>query len=387
MPRILIHGSGGREHALAWRLMREGHQVSVTPGNAALELQKITSDFAASDLEIFSSDQDLVAGRVDAVPAGQLVFGPNRKASQLEGQKLWCKKMLKGLPSAKATVLQSARDIKNLGVLKYNGLAAGKGVYVPDSLKDLKSTAEKWLRERPFGHDDYFVEDYLEGVEASVFLMCNESSVRYMGSAKDYKRRFDQDLGPNTGGMGAISPHPMEDYSWKRRFEAYGETILHNLARENILYRGFMYLGIMWVRDTPYILEINVRLGDPEAQCLLPRLQGDFYQLLSDVARGESIPEIEMSPTYAVSLVGVEKSYPEKNQVPYPQFCAEDALAKSKNCLVFYSGIQRTENSYSASGRVLSVVGMAPNISNAKKEAYEAIKSFPSWSVRQDIGG
>jgi phosphoribosylamine--glycine ligase len=428
MPtRILVVGGGGREHALAWKLATEPgvNEVVVAPGSAAMAAEprvRVLPTVEASDpaslvaaaramaaeLVVVGPEAPLAAGVADALAdAGTMVFGPTRAAARLETSKAFCHevaaaagvRMALARAFAGGQVEAAAAFIRELGnrgagvVLKADGLAGGKGVIVTDSVDQALELAPSFLAGRPGDAPALVVEERLDGREASVIAICDGERAIALPAARDHKRLCDGDLGPNTGGMGAYSPVPdLDDPSVEAVLDTIHRPILAEMARRGTPFRGFLYGGLMLTPDGPSLLECNVRLGDPEAQAILPRLAVPLGPLLLAAARGRlplGLPAL--LPTVASATVGIvlaARGYP---GTPKRGHAIEGLeAATSSGALVFHAGtVRRPGGGYGTNGgRVLTVVGRGRGIAEARAAAESAADTI-TWDGlqrRHDIG-
>jgi len=415
--KILIIGNGAREHAISWTLFNgpSNHNIYVAPGNAGtqrfatnieIDSNNIPEllDFAKAlpaDLTIVGPEIPLSNGIVDEFQKyGLPIFGPSRKASQIESSKSYAKKIMASaqVPTAKAQVFTSLSKItKYLSncstpiVIKADGLAAGKGVIIAKSKSEVNDAIKEMFIDRSFGDasDKVLVEEFLEGNEISVFGFVDGEKVSSLVPACDYKKIFDNDLGPNTGGMGAYSPPPI----WSKELE--------NSIRENIFlpvakalvndknpYKGLLYAGLMITKNGPMVIEFNCRFGDPEAQVILPRMKSDLSTLCLDIANGNLIQNqlIEWDPNPTVTVVIASGGYPER----YTTGHEISGLKESTNkVMVFHAGTQLNSNGkiITSGGRVLSITAKGPSFESARMLAYEEIQliNFKDAYYRTDI--
>ncbi len=420
MPtRVLVLGGGGREHALAWKLAGEPgvNEVFVAPGSAAIATEARVRVVAvdpldpaavvavaratSAELVVVGPEAPLSVGVADALAAAGIpVFGPTRAAAALETSKAFCHEVAEaaGVRMARARAFAPGEEpaaiawIHELGaagsgaVLKQDGLAAGKGVIVTDSIEQAVALAPSFLAGREPGHPALVVEERLEGREASVIAICDGTRVTALPAARDHKRLCDDDEGPNTGGMGAYSPLPdLDDATVAHVLETVHRPILAELARRGTPFRGFLYAGLMLTADGPALLECNVRLGDPEAQVILPRVAGAIGPLLLAAARGSlpaSVPALlPVIPRAAVGIVLAAKGYPGDPRRGDPITGIDDAGAGS---LVFHSGtVGRPDGGYGTNGgRVLTVVALGDGLDDARVAAERAADAI-SWDGLQ----
>ncbi|MBT8401171.1 MAG: phosphoribosylamine--glycine ligase [Rhodothermia bacterium] len=419
--RILVVGSGGREHAICYTLRAAENppEVFVAPGNAGTAAIAHNIDIEATDisglltfveemsvdLTIVGPEQPLVLGLADALRSrGFAVVGPSAAAAQLEGSKVFAKDFMKrnAIPTAiyrsfTSHELDAAVSfIRALGapvVVKASGLAAGKGAIVCDTTDEAEETARMMLVDDRFGEAgrEIVVEEFMRGEEASVFALCDGSSYVLLSPAQDHKRVGDSDTGPNTGGMGAYAPAPVVDAALLARVEV--EIIrptVSGLANEGIPYNGFLYVGLMIEDGNPRVVEYNCRLGDPEAQVLLPLLNEDFRNLMQATASG-SLKEkgpISLRPDSAACVVLCSGGYPGPYAMGFPISGLEEA-AQVDGAQVFHAGTSVADDRVVTSGgRVLGVTATGDSLEQALARAYSAAGkiSFEGMFFRHDIG-
>lgn len=415
--RVLLLGGGGREHALGWKLSQSPllTELISAPGNPGLaelgplvEIDPSNPEAVAAfaeregiDLVVVGPEGPLAAGVVDALDArGIAAFGPTAAGARLESSKAHAKDVMRraGVATGTAeafTVLDDAvahlRSIEAPYVVKADGLAAGKGVLVTDDLDAAIGWAGACLA-GVFGEAGatVVVEEYLSGREVSVFALVDGRHALPLEPARDYKRLADGDRGPNTGGMGCFSPvGDLPQHLVENTVDDVVEPVLQVLRADGIEYRGFLYVGLMLTDDGPKVLEFNCRLGDPETQAILPRLEDDLLALLAAGAAGE-LPDTSLhwSDQVAVDVVLASGGYPktpDRGHVITGLETAEDL----KNTFVFQAGTRAVnENLVSAGGRVLNVVGLGDTLEAARETAYEAASmiDFEGKQMRRDIG-
>tara|TARA_Y100000590_G_scaffold457995_1_gene611765 strand:+ start:19 stop:1302 length:1284 start_codon:yes stop_codon:yes gene_type:complete len=412
---ILILGSGGREHAFAWSLSNDKNvnKVYCAPGNGgtsfiaeniALNLANIEEIIRVVkdnniDITIVGPEDPLAAGIVDAFRLERLrIFGPDSYGAQLESSKLFARDLMaeNGIPHPDYYACntreeaESFKDILELPlVLKADGLAAGKGVIVCESEKEFMDGLNIIFDKSNFGKaaNRISLERCLKGEELSVFAICDGKNYKILNSAQDHKRVFDGDRGPNTGGMGAYSPTPL---STKNLIDRVGKEIIEPTLKamqdRGHPYVGFLYVGLMIVDSNPYVIEFNVRMGDPETQVVLPLLESSLFELLWSATEGSlNKTKIKISSKTAVTVVLAAEGYPGN----YPKGMRISGLDQVKNKLVFHAGTVRDSHDIlTAGGRVLNVVGFGNDLPSAIKEAYDIAKEieFNSKFYRQDIG-
>jgi phosphoribosylamine--glycine ligase len=402
-PRVVVVGSGGREHALAEALARSA-TVVVTPGNPGIpgSVAAPPEDLDA-DLVVIGPEVPLVGGLADRLRAqGRLVFGPGADGARLEGSKDWMKQVLVDarVPTARYAsfgpdqvdeALGFLRTLPGLYVVKTDGLAAGKGVLVTESLDEAADDVRAKLSGSAFGDAGrrVVIEEGLSGPEVSLLCLTDGHRVAALPSAQDFKRMGDGDSGPNTGGMGAYSPVPAIDSAEGDRLaEVLVAPTLTALRRRGIDYRGVLYAGLMLTPEGPKVLEYNVRFGDPETQVVLPRLAGDVAALLAGCAAGALRSPVTVSPDSAVTVVCAVEGYP---MAPRTGDVIEgiDAARAVPGVRVFCAGVAAGPHGglLTAGGRVLTVTGLGPTLADARARAYEAVArlSWPGLHTRADI--
>jgi phosphoribosylamine--glycine ligase len=416
---VLIIGSGGREHALAWKITQSprADRVFVAPGNAGTDLDGENvpiqpNNFPALikfakendvELTVVGPEAPLAAGIVDAFQqSGLRVFGPSKAAAELEASKVFCKDLLRGadVPSADYQVFSDfSRAVKFVQdredvpiVVKADGLAAGKGVIVCANREEAIEAVERIARQKVFGTagDKLVIEERLDGEEASVLALTDGQTIVTLQPAQDHKRAHDGDTGPNTGGMGAYCPAPLVDDEMLHWVE---EHILvptvHAMKRSRRPFRGVLYAGLMLTKQGPKVLEYNVRFGDPECQPLLMRLKTDLLDVLEATVDGrlDRLPPLEWDPRPAVCVVMASEGYPDEYTKGHPIRGLEDADAMP-DVKVFHAGTTLVDGRVvTAGGRVLNVTALGSNIANAKFNAYRAVKCirWPGAWCRKDI--
>ncbi|MFA4989998.1 MAG: phosphoribosylamine--glycine ligase [Candidatus Omnitrophota bacterium] len=417
--RILVIGSGGREHALAWKIAQSKlcTKLFCAPGNAGIaqiaecvniQVEDIGGllEFVEKekiDLTVVGPEIPLSLGIVDEFTRyGLKIFGPKRSAARLEASKIFSKELMAkyNVPTAHFKIfddLQEAqRYIERIGapcVVKADGLAAGKGVVVAKTTNEAKQAAVAMMQERVFGESGnrIIIEECLQGEEVSIIVITDSKEVRALASSQDHKRVFDNDSGPNTGGMGAYSPAPIVTPELFR--EIMDKVIfptLGGLAKEGIDYRGVLYAGIMLTKDGPKTLEFNARFGDPETQAILPRLKSDLLEIMLATAEQKlnRIKALEWDARTCVCVVCASGGYPGSYEKGKEIF-GLDKAAEVQDVVVFHAGTKSMGNRViTHGGRVLGVTGLGRTVSEAMEKAYAAVRkiSFRGMHYRHDIG-
>ena len=414
--KVLVVGNGGREHAIAWKVSKSPlvDALYVAKGNAGIwEIAKrvdisptdveALADFAEKekiDFTIVGPEAPLVEGIVDAFEKrGLKIFGPTKEAAKLEGSKAFAKSFMKkyGIPTARYEVFtdfEKAKEyVKEVGapiVIKADGLAAGKGAVVCETVEKAIETLDLFLNKKVFGKasEKVVIEEFLEGEEASYIVMINGDKYIPLPTSQDHKRLLDGDKGPNTGGMGAYSPTPVIGKETEERIrKEIIERVIEGLKKEGIYYRGFLYAGLMITDEGPKVLEFNVRLGDPEAQPILMRIKGDFLKTLLDFYEGKDI-NLEVSDKWALCVVLASRGYPQKPEVG-KIIHGLNYLKNMEDVVVFHAGTKK-EGAFtiSSGGRVLNVCAYGDSLKEAKDRVYDAIKyvCFEGMQYRKDIG-
>jgi len=409
---VLVVGGGGREHALAWSLQRHGHRVWCAPGNGGTPgnvpiaaddvpgLVRLARE-GAIDLVVVGPEVPLVAGLVDALAAvGVAAFGPSRACAALEGSKVFAKAAMQrwGVATADSvTVTNLADGLAALDrfavapVVKASGLAAGKGVIVPDDRAGAEAALRTMFVERAFGDaaDEVVLEERLEGREVSVLAVCSGRDYRLLVPAQDHKRLLDGDAGPNTGGMGAFAPSDSLDAAL---LATVGETaiapILNGMADGGTPYVGVLYAGLMLTAAGPRVLEYNCRFGDPEAQVILPLLADDPAEVFLAAVEGRlGGVNLSWAPGAAVTVVMAASGYPDQPRRGDLITGLDDAAAAG--CTVFHAGTTAADDGVrTAGGRVLAVTAVAGDLPSAVATAYRGVSAitFDGAQYRSDIG-
>ena len=416
---VLVIGSGGREHALAWKIAQSprADRVFVAPGNAGTALDAENVDISATDfpaliqfakqndvgLTVVGPEAPLAAGIVDAFQAeGLKTFGPNKAAAELEASKVFCRNLLRSadVPGADYHTFQDANGaLRYLSeredtpiVVKADGLAAGKGVIVCDNRNQAIEAVNEIARDKIFGAagNRLLIEEKLVGQEASVLAITDGKTIVTLQPAQDHKPAHDGDTGPNTGGMGAYCPAPLVDADKLHWIEEHVLVpTVHAMKRADRPFQGVLYAGLMMTNQGPKMLEYNVRFGDPECQPLLMRLKTDLLDVLEAAAdqRLDQIEPLEWDPRPAVCVVMASKGYPGSYQKGFPIRGLEEA-ATLPDVKVFHAGTAMKDGQVvNAGGRVLNVTAMGDSIAKAKLQAYTAVKAIRwdgAW-CRKDI--
>ena len=413
MVNVLVIGSGGREHAIGWKLGQsdEVDTVFFAPGNGGTSNNVPISVDSLDDIVKFASEKDcftvvgpeapLAMGIVDIFnEKGLKIFGPTKDAAQLESSKIWAKKFMKrnNIPTAAFEVFNDATTAKEYVnetehnvVVKADGLAAGKGVIVCNNKDEAKDAIDMMLVNKKFGDagTNIIIEDRIDGVEASYIALSDGKKVIPMATSQDHKRVYDGDNGPNTGGMGAYSPTLAIDEVLSQKIqEKIIDKTITSLRNEGITFKGFLYAGIMLKDGEPYVLEYNVRMGDPECQPILMRMNSDLFQYLKACVNDtlEKMPPISWKNKSAVCVVLASKGYPES----YPKGDEISGLdLMYDDAYVFHAGTKKQNKKIIANGgRVLGVTALGDTLESAIKSAYSVAEKI-FWEnkySRTDIG-
>ena len=420
---ILLLGSGGREHALAWKISKSQHcnRLFIAPGNPGTALHGTNIDFGVNDFEqqkafclenqvtmvVVGPEDPLVNGiydfyRKDPALQNVVVVGPSAEAAQLEGSKAFSKKFMQrhGIPTAayaeftldnfeegKHYILQHSLPV----VLKADGLAAGKGVVIAVSHEEAIAAFEEMIINRQFGKasSKVVIEEFLSGIEVSVFVLTDGKDYQIIGHAKDYKRIGEGDTGLNTGGMGCVSPVPFVDESFMQKIEEKViKPTVNGLAKENLTYTGFIFFGLININNEPWVIEYNCRMGDPETEVVMPRLQTDLVALFAAMDNGTlADANIYYNEKSYATVVAVSGGYPgnynKNKQVQLP------AGKLTEDSIIFHAGTKAVhETIVTNGGRVLAVTASGKSITEAANESRKILQdiSFEGMYYRKDIG-
>lgn len=419
---ILILGSGGREHAFAWKIAQSPrcNKLFVAPGNAGTALVATNLPIAFTDTEaialavqqheidllVVGPEEPLVKGLVDTLRAKKelatlRIVGPDQRGAQLEGSKDFSKQFMQryGIPTASSRTFTTGTLEEGLTylethslpiVLKADGLAAGKGVVIPETVAEAKTVLTDMLAGGRFGEAGHkvVVEQFLRGIELSVFVLTDGVNYKILPEAKDYKRIGEGDTGPNTGGMGAVSPVKFATAKFLRKVEEkIVKPTLAGLQQEKIRYQGFIFIGLINVKEEPYVIEYNARMGDPETEVVLPRIQNDFVDLMLATAEGDLDKiELQVSPQTAVTTVVVSGGYPDA----YEKGKSITELTGLDDVTAFHAGTKPGFNGHvlTDGGRVLALTAVANSLENAIMKSQKAARTvqFEGKYYRKDIG-
>lgn len=419
---VLLIGGGGREHALAWKIAQSSllDELYLAPGNPGtvrhgrnvrldLNDQRALRTFIQEKriaMVVVGPEQPLVEGLHDRIAADPLladkvtVIGPRQQAAQLEGSKEFAKEFMlrHNIPTAafrSFTKGETDAAVEHLArvpapyVIKADGLAAGKGVVITSDLKEAQKTAKEMLSGKSFGAagERVVIEQFLKGVEVSAFLITDGATFKMLPVAKDYKRVGDGDTGPNTGGMGAVSPVPFADKDFMQKVhDRVAAPTIRGLREEGIAYQGFLFMGLMNVNGEPYVIEYNVRLGDPETQAILPRLRSDLLDLFEGIATHTlSERHVDVDDRTAVTIVMASEGYPGKVK----DGRAITGIEQVRDAFVFHAGTSDEDGALkSKGGRVLAVTAFGKDLEGAINNAYRSANAigFTGKVMRTDIG-
>ena len=418
---VLILGSGGREHAFAYKIKQSTlcKNLYVAPGNSGTREIATNLQFQVHQFEdiveaikkfeikmvVIGPEVPLVNGLSDYISANDeiketIVIGPNKYASQLEGSKDFAKEFLNrhNIPTAshKTFTAENINDAFSYidlmippYVLKADGLAAGKGVLIIDNPNEAKNELTEMLLNSKFGDasKSVVVEEFLDGIELSCFVLTDGKNYKLLPSAKDYKRIGEGDTGLNTGGMGAISPPPFLTKDFMRKVEKkIIQPTIDGLMKDKIIYKGFIFFGLIKVKEEPYVIEYNVRMGDPESEAVLPRIKSDLLELLYSVSKGQlNHQEVIIDNKESATVFLVSGGYPEQYEKNKEIF----GLDKVSDSIVFHAGAKYEEGKVKTNGgRVIAITSMGATVKEALDKSYNSIKniSFEKMNYRGDIG-
>ena len=418
---VLILGSGGREHAFAYKIKQSTlcKNLYVAPGNSGTREIATNLQFQVHQFEdiveaikkfeikmvVIGPEVPLVNGLSDYISANDeiketIVIGPNKHASQLEGSKDFAKEFLNrhNIPTAshKTFTAENINDAFSYidsmippYVLKADGLAAGKGVLIIDNPNEAKNELTEMLLNSKFGDasKSVVVEEFLDGIELSCFVLTDGKNYKLLPSAKDYKRIGEGDTGLNTGGMGAISPPPFLTKDFMRKVEKkIIQPTIDGLMKDKIIYKGFIFFGLIKVKEEPYVIEYNVRMGDPESEAVLPRIKSDLLDLLYSVSKGQlNHQEVIIDNKKSATVFLVSGGYPEQYEKNKEIF----GLDKVSGSIVFHAGAKYEEGKVKTNGgRVIAITSMGATVKEALDKSYNSIKniSFEKMNYRGDIG-
>jgi phosphoribosylamine--glycine ligase len=412
---VMVVGSGGREHVICWKLSqsKKVNKIYCIPGNAGIEDSAECVDIKVDDfdkiiefsqknhidLAVIGPEAPLVEGLTDIlIEKNVKVFGPVKKGAKLEGSKIYSKEFMEryDIPTAKykkfkdpLKAKKSLKEFKPPYVLKADGLAAGKGVLICSTELEGKQAVEKLMEDKKFGDagKNIIIEEFLDGIEGSLLCLVSKNKLIPMESARDYKKAKDNDLGLNTGGMGCFSPNPLFTEELKKHIKKnITDKIEIGLKEEGIVFTGILFIGLMIKDNQAKVLEFNVRFGDPEAQVVLPRLDGDLSDILLKTISGEiSLVDLKWRDEKAVAVILTSGGYPEKYEKGL-EIKGLDTV--DKDVTVFHSGTKKIDGKYyTDGGRVLAVIALAENLEKAREKVYNNIIGikFDNMQYRKDI--
>ena len=418
---ILVLGSGGREHAISWKLSQSPKvsKLFIAPGNAGTNTLGENVDISVNDFEAISKlvvknniemvvvgpEDPLVNGVYDYFASKEelksvAVIGPSKSAAELEGSKEFAKEFMMRHNIPTAAYQSFTVDSLNAGyefletlkppyVLKADGLAAGKGVLILNDIVEAKAELKAMLADSKFGaaSQKVVIEEFLDGIELSVFVLTDGKNYKILPNAKDYKRIGEGDKGLNTGGMGAVSPVPFADEELLQKIEErIVKPTIDGFEKDSLVYKGFVFIGLIMVNNEPLVIEYNVRMGDPETEVVIPRIKSDLFDLFEGVANENlDTKTIEIDSRSACTVMMVSGGYPEA----YEKGKVISGLDNIDNSIVFHAGTKLDgDKVVTAGGRVLAITSYADNFKDALKQSYKNIDniSFDSHNYRTDIG-
>ena len=419
---ILILGSGGREHTLAWKILQSPRckKLFISPGNGGTEkiatnLKIDINDFKAVreiiinnkiEMIVIGPEEPLVNGLTDYLKdesmfSDLIIIGPDKYGALLEGSKSYSKEFLKkyNIPTADYFTVDNNNiregykfldKMKKPYVLKANGLAAGKGVLIINDLEEAKIQLKEMIFNSKFGEASrkVVIEEFLSGIELSCFVLTDGKSFKILPIAKDYKRIGEGDTGLNTGGMGAVSPVPFVDNKFLNKIKnKIISPTLSGLKEEKVVYRGFIFIGLIKVKEEPFVIEYNVRMGDPETEVVFPRIKGDIVEIFEAI-HNQKLDKVnfDIDKRHAATIMLVSGGYPETYKKGFEIEISDD-IEKS---IIFHAGtkISNSGNLVTSGGRVISVTSLADTYNEAIKRSYQTIKKikFEKMYYRKDIG-
>jgi len=415
---ILVIGSGGREHAVVKALSESPSlpKIYCAPGNAGIasqatllkldvkkhdEVSKVCAENKI-DLVFIGPEDPLVDGLADSLrDNGILVFGPSKAAARLEGSKIFAKEFMKkaGVPTAKAVTvstveatMKSAQNFSAPYILKADGLAAGKGVFICKTEAELRLAAQHLFELKSLGRagETALLEQNLPGYELSFLLLTDGESFSALPLAQDHKRLLNEDKGPNTGGMGTVAPMKISEELYQKIISKVVEPSVRQIKKENFIFRGVLFIGVMVVDNEPYVLEYNVRFGDPETQVILPLIENDLAQVLYDVSNCQLQP-LKFSHKTAFCIVNAAEGYPDKPKRNVPVRLPDLKNDSYLSSYILHAGTALDERGHLVSngGRVLNIVAVADSREQARENAYKLneLVEMQGRQFRSDIGG
>ncbi len=414
--KVLVIGSGGREHAICWALdkSKKVDKIYCSPGNAGTDKIAINANIDVSNfrnlekfikkkkinLVVVGPEKPLVDGIVDFLEKKNIkVFGPNKYSSQLEGSKTFTKKICDkyNIPTAKFKIIKNKDNLSQILkifslpiVVKADGLASGKGVFICNHEKDLRIAIDEIFKGKFGLAKKVLVEEFLDGEEMSFFIISDGKTFKFFGTAQDHKKVGEGDIGPNTGGMGSYSPSRLENKILEKKIlEKIIQPTLKALKDKNIRFKGFLYAGLMIVKNEPYLIEYNVRMGDPECQTILPRLKTDFFEIINSCINNNLKKiDIKWSSRKSLCIVLCAKGYP-VNYKSLIHIKNLEKLLTRKNEFIFHAGTKiKSTDIMSNGGRVLNFTALSENFKISRDRAIRLIKKL-NWKngfFRKDIG-